>query len=318
MGSSSASRQRMSPRRRTSLDSPSRQLIEEFTHFVIETDRSTKARHDKENEALEVKHRRQLEAAQQHHASVIARAELAHETARQQREAERLRKIVAEKEAFERSRRELAEAEAQRRQQELHALEEKEREQHERLQHERLLAEKEAKLKANEDKARREQQVRAESEAKQRAETEARELAEKAAQEAAAASVPKPQPEQTKIANLLAPSTITATPGPSVTATAPNTVQVARTVASSSPLVNWEQLRSEHSAYINLHGELKKMRKHMLAMYKQAQQSKKSTGRADPPIEEMADMRRQIQKNLGQLTLDSQKNKTIVSWTLFI
>src|ERR1700753_3957809 len=75
MNSSSNSRQRASPRRRTSMDSPSRQLIEEFMQFVIETDRSIKERHDEENEALERKHRMQLDAAQQHHAAIIARAE---------------------------------------------------------------------------------------------------------------------------------------------------------------------------------------------------------------------------------------------------
>jgi hypothetical protein len=166
------------------------------------------------------------------------------------------------------------------------------------------VAEKKAQLKANEELMQKEKVAREEREAKMKAEAEAR---EKAAKEAAASSS-KPEPVKPVIANLLAPTLPSTTKPEPVAVASSTTIQ-----SSSSPLLIWDQVQAEHDAYIKLHGDLKRMRKHMTDMYKRAQQTKKATGRADPPIDDMSDMRRQLQKSLGQLTLDTQKNKKVVS-----
>ena len=94
-GSSPAGPLNSSPGRWDSLDSPSRQLIEEFTRVIIDSDRCFKEKLDRVNAEQEKLHQEALEIAARKHANVLQCAELAREALRRQvelAEAERRRR----------------------------------------------------------------------------------------------------------------------------------------------------------------------------------------------------------------------------------
>jgi hypothetical protein len=266
--------------------------IQDLLHLEL----SDRAVRDREDATLEHNHQQQFELDQQHHAAVIAGAKDAHVAAvrelQQEAEALHRRKQIAALRAQH-------EADALKRTEELAVIEALEKEQEAILQHDRVVAEKKAKLREERETAERE--------------SLAREAAASAKAESAKPMLtPALSPSVTPVAQRAIILSTPALPPPPAQVQPP-LVAGSSSSSGASPLLTWDQLRTEHDAYMKLHRHLKAMRKHMTAAYKQAQQSKKATGRAIPPIEEMADMRRKIKKSLGQLTQDGQKNKKIVS-----
>ena len=82
----------------------------------------------------------------------------------------------------------------------------------------------------------------------------------------------------------------------------------------SAPVVTPNaEVEADHKAYLQLHKKLKEMRQYMKTQHRQCMEAKKNTGIANPAIEEMSDMRREMTKLVGQLTGDNKKNLVIVS-----
>jgi hypothetical protein len=254
-------------------------LIDEIAHYIVHSDRLFRAKLDKTTADLERQHRAALEDAQLQHAAILAGAKDALDDARRlhAEEAERIRRRSLE---------------AQQREDEERAA---------RDDYERRLAEANARMRAETERLhaqRAEELRRVEELAAARArEAEAAERARREAEQQSEAE------QQTKaVAHAPAPVVVTA-----------RAVQpVDAPVDTGSPLVRWDRLEQEHNEYLQLHKKLKEMRKHMVAMYKQANASKGRDGVGNPPIQEMANWRRSLQKLLGQLTSEPPKNRQVV------
>ncbi|KAF2667319.1 hypothetical protein BT63DRAFT_456623 [Microthyrium microscopicum] len=284
-GSYRSSPSRRSPNRRSSLDSPSRQLMEDLCRWQIESDRKFKERLDEQDKILAASHRKALDEAKEKHAAVLRSAERARETLQLQITNESIRRQQQEEEALEQARRDQAELEARQRQAQVERALQLEREAKAKLDADRATAEAE-------ERTRREQtRFSVEQEQRQREATQHRELEEANRRQQAAIPI-KPPP-------VVAPAI-----QQPVAAAAKKLAPTSATL-SSTPLTPWEQLTNVHDQYLALHQKLKAMRKHMGEALKDA---KKVPG---SQVANMSDMRREVNKLLGQTTNDGKKNKSI-------
>jgi nucleoporin GLE1 len=255
-------------------------LIDEIAHYIVHSDRVFRAKLDRTTADLERQHRAALEDAQLQHAAILAGAKDALNDARRlhAEELERVRRRNIE---------------AQRREEQERAA---------AADYERRLAEANAKIRETErlHALRQEELRRAEEEAAARAkevdeaERRKREVEQRAIESAPAAPAPAPAPAAPAQALVQAVQPVDAPVDP------------------GSPLVRWDLLEQEHNEYLRLHQKLKDMRKHMNLMYKKATASKGRDGVGNPPIQEMANWRRSLQKLLGQLTSEPAKNRQTV------
>ena len=277
----------MSSPHKQATDSPSRQLLWELSHLGISNQEEFYARLDQESHEREIIHKNALAAAVAQHTRVRESAENARrelelriENERRRREEEERRELryreqeKAEREFYEKS------AEAERlRQAQL------EREKREQVRKDAEAARIQREEKVRKDDAARKEAERKDAVAKQQA-LEARE-AERKANEAKAAE---------------ARSRILAQ------ASTQNTTTVRPTVAlstSTQPSIsNQPQLEAEHQRYLAIHKNLKQLRQHVVAESKKHDELKQNMG----------DIRRQIRKSVGQLTIGQNANKKPVGF----
>ena len=249
-------------------------------------------------------HAAALQDARKKHDMVLQSAERAREDLQRQVELGQLRRREEEARLREMERREAQELREMEHRRRMEELERVEKEKRRVIEVERAEREKREKLKALEVEERmgreRVEEERVERERRQRE-------AEKVAAQRAAQPPSTTQPSTAIVTTQPPPATTTAT---SLQSAAKPAVLPAA-AQQSTPLCDWAALEAEHKAYLQLHQKLKQMRKHMTTLYKEAKRTKQATGVANPPLEEMPDMRRQIDKNLGQLTSDTKKNQQI-------
>lgn len=313
-GSSPSSALSSSPGRWEALDSPSRQLINEFSRVVIDSDRCFKEKLDRVNEEQEKLHQDALETAARRHANVLQCAELAREALRRQVELAEAERRQREEEKVEQARREQAAKAAAERKRKLEQAQAAEKERREAEQLARAIAEAEARTKAEHDRKLAEAKQNQEKAIQQQREAAAKAKAEQdqksqQAQQAQQAQQTQQAQQALEAARKAAAASSSATPAIANGAAA----QTSSATPSAPVITPISEVEAEHKAYLQLHKKLKEMRTYMKAQHKQCMEAKKTTGVANPAIEEMSDMRREMTKLMGQLTGDKQKNLTVVS-----
>ena len=262
-------------------DSPSRQLLWELKHLGISNQEEFYARLDQQSHEREIIHRNALAAAVAQHTRVRESAENARRELELRIENERQRREEEE-------RRELREREQEKAERELYqkrAEAERFRQaQLEREKREQARKDAEAARKQLEEKVRKDDVTRKEAErksaaAKQQA-LEARE-AERKANEAKAV--------EARSRVLTQASTQNAT-----------TVRPTAVLSTSAP----PEREAEHQRYLAIHKNLKQLRKFVVAESKKHDELKQNMG----------DIRRQIRKSIGQLTIGQNANKKPVGF----
>ena len=267
-------------------DSPSRQLLRELSQLRIDEQRSFSDQLEKDYRERDAAHREALAAAAAQHDKVRREAELVRERAlveeqlqreieqqRHMKEVERLKQEAARKQLeLERESTRAAQAaeEADR------AAEEERQSRAKAAEIARIEKEKrQAQVARAVEDAKERERKRAEAEAK--AKNDAESAAKAKAQAALASRAPAP----------------TATAAPAVSKpTAPLTNSVALS-QSTNP-----EREKEHQRYLEIHQNLKKLRKFMI-----------DEGKRKPDLKrKMGDHRREIRKRVGQLTGENKKN----------
>lgn len=274
------------------IDSPSRQLLYEFSQMLINSDRDFNERLD-----LATAERAKL------HQEELARAAAEHERVRQSAERARQRHLLEEQKrkkqqedeenrALERARQEKLELEiaSQKRK-----LEEQRREEIERKQaaeRAKQLAENEARLKAQKQKEEAEEKRRAEQVESDRKASEAAAAVEKArAQQAqqtqqralqkASQQPPQQPPKPSSGSTISLPST-----------SAPSSASLAHATAASPLISSIAEREAHHEKYLGVHKRLKEFRKNMVDWSKQNPNLKGQLG----------DARRSLRTRVGQIT----------------
>lgn len=273
-------------------DSPSRQLLLEFSRMLIDSDRKFHSELDRAGAEQEKKHLEALAAAAAEHERVRQSAERVAEKFRLEVERERRRREEHEHRELERIRQENARIEAERRQRQIDDVKRQEAEQRRAAEEARALAEAEERL--------RKQKAQEEADAaKRQAEREDRERREKEDSAAAAAAAQKARAEETIRVQQPAPTQPTQTNG-AARAAAP----VAQRAVSNSPLMSSQAEReATHKEYLEIHQRLKVFRKNFQNEIKNNPALKKVAG----------DLRRSMRMRMGQLTLNIKQNKEPVS-----
>lgn len=272
-------------------DSPSRQLLFEFSRMLIDSDRKFHNELDRAAAEQEKKHLEALAAAAAEHERVRQSAERVAEKFRLEVERERKRREEYEHRELERIRQENARIEAERRQRQIDEVKRKEEEQRRAAEEARALEEAQERL--------RKQKAQEEADAaKRKAEQEERERREKEELAAAAAAAEKARAEQALKAQQ-------PTPAPTqINGAAPVASQAASEVVTDSPLVSSRAVRDAvHKEYLDIHQRLKVFRKNFQNEVKSNPALKKTAG----------DLRREIRMKLGQLTLNPRQNRDQVS-----
>ena len=275
-------------------DSPSRQLLWELSHLGIKNQEEFYARLDQQSHEREIIHRNALAAAVAQHTRVRESAENARrelelriENERQRREEEERRELREREQ--EKAERELYQKRAEAAERELYqkrAEAERFRQaQLEREKREQAVKDAEAARKQLEEKVRKDDATRKEAErksavAKQQA-LEARE-AERKANEAKAV--------EARSRVLTQASTQNAT-----------TVRPTAVLSTSAQ----PEREAEHQRYLAIHKNLKQLRKFVVAESKKHDELKQNMG----------DIRRQIRKSIGQLTIGQNANKKPVGFS---
>ncbi|KAK7721564.1 hypothetical protein SLS57_005244 [Botryosphaeria dothidea] len=270
-------------------DSPSRQLLLEFSRMLIDSDRKFHSELDRAGAEQEKKHLEALAAAAAEHERVRQSAERVAEKFRLEVERERRRREEHEHRELERIRQENARIEAERRQRQIDDVKRQEAEQRRAAEEARALAEAEERL--------RKQKAQEEADAaKRQAEREDRERREKEDSAAAAAAAQKARAEETiRVQQQPAPTQPTQTNG-AARAAAP----VAQRAVSNSPLMSSQAEReATHKEYLEIHQRLKVFRKNFQNEIKNNPALKKVAG----------DLRRSMRMRMGQLTLNIKQNK---------
>ncbi|KAF2761592.1 GLE1-domain-containing protein [Pseudovirgaria hyperparasitica] len=283
---------------RNSFDSPSRQLMEEFSQMMLDEDRTFQASLDKFFQEQEVIHRAALDEVALEHERVRKSAEVARETHDLQIQKEIRRREEEAQKKLERARAEKEEAEHARKLAELRKEEEDQ---------------KRAAAKAKElaDAANRitEEKLKQSAEdARQKSEKEdldrrVKAAAEAAAQEAAAKEAAA-QEEAAKKSKLAQKPTPGATESSTVLASSQSAAQQlqvrdpTKQCEIQSPFVTSNAERERiHQEYLVIHGQLKELRKHVAALGKE----NKAIG----------EFRRKLKSRVGQITTDSKSNVEI-------
>ncbi|KAK5167975.1 uncharacterized protein LTR77_006542 [Saxophila tyrrhenica] len=271
-------------------DSPSRQILEEFSLMLLNDDRNFRSSLDEQAAAQSRLHIEALDRALAKHESVRESAERARERVELELERERRRLEAEERRAIEEARRKLEEqrlAEERKRLEEQQAREEAQRKE-EALKRQQDEAKRKAEAERQqqeEAKAQKERQDKEEADRKARQDAEAKQRAQQAENErqTAASQAPAAAP-QTNGTGLSRPSPLS---GPAASAPAQASANLPQGLVSSN-----DEREAAHNAYLDLHKRLKQMREHV------SNEVKKVPGLKD----KLSDWRRSIKKCLGQLS----------------
>ena len=268
-------------------ESPSRQLLEEFSLLLINDDRNFKRSLDEQSAAQQKLHLEALDRALAKHEEVRESAERARERVELEIERERRRRGEEERKAVEKARRELEEQKLaeQRRQLEETRAREEERKKQEAIRREQEDAKRRAesqKQQEEEERARKARQEKEEADRKARQDAEERQRQQQAENGIQAAA-------QRPSAPGLVPNGTAASSGPvSVPLAAP-------TAPSDFPqglVSSTDEREAIHNRYLELHKRLKQMREHV------SEETKKVPGLKN----QLSDWRRAIHKCCGQLS----------------
>ncbi|KAF9741010.1 hypothetical protein PMIN06_006625 [Paraphaeosphaeria minitans] len=258
-------------------ESPTRKLQLEFTNILSHSDREFHKKLDQDAAERAKLHEEQLARAAQEHQRVMEEATREMERIKLEEENQRLRKAAVQEKELQllKEQKMREQAEAQQRQWEAKLREE---------QAAREAAEKQRRLQEAAEKARAQKE-------QEEAAHRKKEEDERRAREAAAVPPPpvaKPQPVQA----LPTPS------APAVAAPAPVSV-------SSAPSAPSADIVEVHKKYLILHRSMKEFRKQFLAAHKAP---------TDPFKSMIGDARRDLNKRMGQITVDvADSKKTIKS-----
>ena len=295
---STTPRSARTPHHRSSspLDSPSRQLYEDFSRILIRDSTSFNRSLDLQAAEQEKLHSAALELSARQHEEVRASAERVRRKVELEIERARRERVEQDEREIEQRERELraVEREAQRRRAEAERVE---REEVEREEAERgRLAKLEVESREREERERRVRED-AERRAREDAERTAREVAERTAREEAEAreSAARPPPPLVKTTpavrftngvNGTALNTPTNPAGPSTQVPPKSAAAAAKAALTSSS----QERMASHKLYLDLHIRLKAMRKHVFA-----ECVKLGTHN------DLSDMRRGVKSKLGML-----------------
>lgn len=243
--------------RESLVDSPSRQLWEEFSRIVLDDDRNFNRSLDAQVAEQEKLHRQALDEALRQHEAVRESAERARERVELEIKREQARRAEAERQAVEDERRKLAEEDAERERERRRRDEDARRREQERKRQEDLRRQQEEQARQAEAQKQREEQEKAQRKAAQEKENADRKAREEAAarerQQQAQQPIPPPQPPQQT--NGIIPAAASA-PAPSQQQRPPETAQ-----ASAHGLVSsLEERKAVHKRYIDLWRRLKTFR----------------------------------------------------------
>ena len=262
-------------------DSPSRQLLWELKHLGISNQEEFYARLDQQSHEREIIHRNALAAAVAQHTRVRESAENARRELELRIENERQRREEEERRELREREQEKAERELYQKRAEAERFRQAqlEREKREQARKDAEAARKQLEEKLRKDDATRKEAERKSAVAKQQA-LEARE-AERKANEAKAV--------EARSRVLTQASTQNAT-----------TVRPTAVLSTSAP----PEREAEHQRYLAIHKNLKQLRKFVVAESKKHDELKQNMG----------DIRRQIRKSIGQLTIGQNANKKPVGF----
>ncbi|MDI1490525.1 MAG: hypothetical protein OHK93_001729 [Ramalina farinacea] len=292
-------------------DSPSRQLLRELGQLAISAQETFYQQLDRENEQKASLHKKALAAATAKHEKVRQSVELERQRLDAQVQAERERREAEVRRELEKQRREKAEREIEEKRREAERAKAFEAE-----QSKRDAIEKSRKEAADAAQARQREQAEAarkaqdEKTARQQQETDqakarAQAAAKASSQQTQTTTPPKSQPTQLatpKPTSILQSTTPKDTPPVNKNVHfADSTIPTATPPQAQSSPTSDPQVEAEHAKYLTIHRRLKEMRAFMVSEAKTNKDLKQTMG----------DMRRSIQKSVGQLVEPTKDNKGI-------
>ncbi|KAK3672246.1 hypothetical protein LTR78_007786 [Recurvomyces mirabilis] len=264
------------------VDSPSRQLLEDFSKIVLEDDLKFKRSLDQQTAEQEKLHRQALDDALAQHEAVRQSAERARLRVELEIVRARKKREEDERQAVEEQRRKLAQEDAERERERLVDVRRQEEDERQKatLQRQRDESERQAETQRQSLEAERAGRERKAAQDKAEADRKAREDAAAVRQRQQQAQQPAPTP-QPPAAQPAQPQTNDT--HPTVRPTAPAAAQ-----STSSPLVSSvEQRKVQHKLYMDLWRRLKKFR---MTTEKQCK---------DAGFKDLGEMRREIRKQIG-------------------
>lgn len=274
-------------------DSPSRQLLEEYARYKLESDRSFRARLDEAALELELQHNAAIRAARVQHDEVLRGAEEVRAMLHLQIENEKLRRIREDQERMEQLREDNA-----------RLARETQMEEHKKREHAQRIQLEEERQRVQ-SQARMEEEERNHNMMLQQQEEHARKAREESEAKLVAAA------EAAKAAKTAIPTTLLPVPSFATTsAQVPGASKPSVQPLQSTPTMDWSLLEQDHNDYLTLHKKLKEFRSYMNKTYKLANETQKKTGRPNP-IRDLQELRRALAKAMGQTTMDKQRNKVI-------
>lgn len=292
-------------------DSPSRQLLRELSQLAISAQETFYEQLDRENEQKASLHKKALAAATAKHEKVRQSVELERQRLDAQLQAERERREAEARRELEEQRREKAERDIEEKRREAERAKAIEAE-----QSKRDAIEKSRKEAADAAQARQREQAEAARKAQDEKIARQQQETDQAKARAQAALKPSSHQTQTTIPAKSQPAQL-ATPKPTsvLQSTTPKdtppfnkNVHLANstTPTATPPQAKWDptndpQVEAEHAQYLTIHKRLKEMRAFMTSQAKTDKDLKQTMG----------DMRRAIQKSVGQLVEPTKENKGI-------
>lgn len=293
--------------RRQIQDSPSRQILEEFSRLLVNDDRLFKAQLDEQAHKQEQLHRAALAESLKEHEKVREAAERAREQVELQIRIERQRREASELQALEQARRvalqEKANNEAEERRLELEQAQQEQENRRKAAEHEARVAQGKAQAEAQrmrdvENAAKRvADRLKAEQEERDRKVREDAAAAEKARTQPPSIVQPRPAPTTNGT-----PSVNGTRPAAARASAAPVELQKAVKLGLVS---SREQLESTHKSYLDLHKRLKELRKFVLTETNKPEILRKF----GIPKGQLSDWRRELRKKIGMMTQDKEKNR---------
>lgn len=270
----------MSSPYRSAVDSPSRQLLWELDRFSIEYQEEFHAQLDEQGRAREAVHKEALAAAIEQHTRVRESAENARRELELRIENERKRREAEERRELHKREQEKADRELSERREEAERLKDAQIWEQRREQARKA---DEAARATREEKTRTDDAARLEKEKKDA-------LAQKQALEARGAELKAKEARIAEEKKRTVPAAVPTqvVPNAPSTRSAPSTVNPA--------------CQAEHQRYLAIHRNLKELRKFVLSESKTQDATKPTIG----------ELRRQIRKSVGQLTVGQGANKTPV------
>lgn len=263
-------------------ESPTRQIQLDFQFHLTLSDRDFNRKLDHDAAERARLHQEQLAKAALEHQRVQEEAEREIERIRLEEEQARLRKEMAQREELERLKQEKIRQEAEAQRKELEAKRREEEAAQKAAEHRRQLQETEARIKAQKEQ---EEASRKQHEENERKAREAAEASKAAAQQQKTQPVPVAQPQ--------AAPAVTAAP----IAAAP------QSTPSQAPAASADILQV-HQKYLELHTGMKQFRKQFLEAHKE---------KGDPLKPHIGDLRRNMNKRLGQITVELKDSKAAIT-----